>query len=181
MSTTATTPLPTGRWTIDPVHSSASFRVKHLGTTNFKAGFGEIEGVVDGDAGRIEGAVKVESIDISQADLRGHVLADDFFAAETHPDVRFVSTSVEAGDDGKLVVKGDLTIKGITKSVTAEGVLGEEGIGFDGVARHSLELSTTVDRRDFDLNWQAELPGGKEALAWDVTLDVTLELTAVEA
>lgn len=181
MSTTTVTALPTGRWTIDPVHSSAAFRVKHLGTTNFKAEFGEIEGTVDGDAGTINGSVKVDSIGISQADLRGHVLADDFLAAERYPEVSFVSTSVEPAGDGRLTVNGDLTIKGVTKSVTAEGVLGEEGVGFDGVARHSLELTTVLDRRDFGLNWQAELPGGKQALAWDVTLDVTLELAAAEA
>lgn len=181
MSTAATTLLPTGKWTADQVHSSASFRVKHLGVSNFKAGFSDIGATVDGDEGRISGTVKVESIDVSQADLRGHLLADDFFAAETHPDVRFESTSVAADADGTLAIAGDLTIKGVTKSVTATGRVSEEGVGFDGVRRVALDLTTTLDRRDFDLNWQAELPGGKQALAWDVTLDVALELVAVEA
>ena len=181
MSTTATTVLPTGKWTIDPVHSSPRFRVKHLGVSNFKAGFGEIDGSVDGDAGKISGTVKVDSLDISQADLRGHVLADDFFAAEKHPEVRFESTSVEASDDGNVKVVGDLTIKGITKQVTAVGEIGEQGEGFDGARRVAIDLTTTLDRRDFDLNWQAELPGGKQALAWDVTLEVALELIGQEA
>lgn len=179
MSTTATattTSLPTGKWTVDPVHSSARFRVKHLGVSNFKAGFGDIDASVDGDAGKIVGVVKVDSIDISQADLRAHVLADDFLAAESNPEIRFESTSVAPADDGNLAVSGDLTIKGITKSVTAVAEVGEEGVGFDNARRASLDLSTTLDRRDFDLNWQAELPGGKEALDWDVTLEVALEL-----
>src|SRR5690348_1210156 len=107
MSTTATTTsLPTGRWAIDPVHSSASFRVKHMGTTSFRAGFGDITGSVDGDTGRIEGTVHTDSVDIRQADLRGHVLADDFLAADKNPTITFVSTSVEEGQDGKLAVKG---------------------------------------------------------------------------
>jgi len=182
MSTTATTTsLPTGTWKADPIHSSASFRVKHFGVSNFKAGFADIDASIDGDAQKIYGTVKVESIDVSQPDFRGHLLSDEFFAAEANPEVKFESTSITTADDGSLAVKGDLTIKGITKSVSATAHVGEEGAGFDGARRVSLDLTTTLDRRDYDLNWQAELPGGKQALAWDVTLDVTLELVATEA
>jgi len=179
MSTTTVTSLPTGTWNADVVHSSAQFKVKHFGVSNFKAGFTELEAsIVDG---QIKGAVKLESLDISQADLRGHLLADDFFAADANPDVTFVSTSVTPSEDGALAITGDLTIKGVTKSVTAVGEVGEEGAGFDGARRIAVDLTTIIDRRDFGLNWQAELPGGKQALAWDVKIDVSLELVATEA
>jgi len=182
MSTTATTTgLPTGVWTADPIHSSASFKVKHMGVANFKASFSELDAKVDGDAGTIYGAVKAESIDVSQPDFRGHLLSDDFFAVDKYPEVTFQSTSITPADDGSLTIAGDLTIKGITKSVTAKGEVSEEGVGLDGSRRVALELTATLDRRDFDLNWQAELPGGKQALAWDVTLDVVLELVGTEA
>jgi polyisoprenoid-binding protein YceI len=179
MSTTTTTGLPTGTWNADTIHSSAQFKVKHFGVSNFKAGFTElVAGIADG---QIKGVVDVAALDVSQADLRGHLLADDFFAAETYPAITFESTSVEPNDDGSLAINGDLTIKGITKSVTAVGQVGEEGHGLDGSRRVSVELTTILDRRDFGLSWQAELPGGKDALAWDVALDVTLELVAEEA
>ncbi|WP_372790974.1 YceI family protein [Paraconexibacter sp.] len=173
MSTTALSPL-TGTWTIDPVHSSASFAVKHLVAT-FRAGFDVIEGSYDADAGVLRGTAPVASLDVTQEDLKGHLLSPDFFDATAHPTIDFVSTAVQVGQDGTLEVQGDLTLRGVTRPVTGRGSITEviPGPGGDVVG---IEVQTTVNRNDFGLSWNADLPGGRKMLGDDVTLSLSLEL-----
>src|SRR5436309_1921472 len=107
--------IPAGTWVLDPVHSSARFEVVHGGISTFRGGFGEIEARLEGgEQPRLEGAAKVESIDIEEPQLRGHVLSPDFFDAERHPEVRFTSTSLDIADDGEVTVRGNLEIAGTT-------------------------------------------------------------------
>jgi len=170
--------LPAGTWQADPVHSTASFRVKHFGVSTFRAGFGEIAATYtgDGDDAKLVGVVPVESISITQPDFRAHVLAEDFFDAEQHPELRFESKRITRSGDGTIALDGELTIKGVTKAITAHGTAAEPGQDLFGGERFALELSADLDRRDFSLDWQAELPGGKLALDYPVTLEVLLEL-----
>ena len=174
--------LPTGTWQADQVHSTAGFRVKHFGVSTFRAGFGQIDATYtgDGDDAKLVGVVPVESISITQPDFRGHILAEDFFDVANHPELRFESTSIRREGDG-IHVDGELTIKGITKPITAHGTASEPGQDPFGGERFALEISAELDRRDFALNWQAELPGGKLALDYPVTLEVVLELSRQEA
>jgi polyisoprenoid-binding protein YceI len=176
--TTATTELK-GTYTSDPAHSSFGFTVRHMGTSTFRGTLDDVEATltVTDDGPVLEGAAKVESISIKQPEqFRAHVLSEEFFDAANHPEVRFRSTSIELGEDGTARVEGDLTIKGITKQVVATGTWSppREVPGDRYLA--ALELSTTFDRRDFDFNWQMEIPGGGIALDWDVTLEVHVEL-----
>lgn len=184
MSTTApvtvTVTHPAGRWAVDPVHSSIGFSVGHLVAT-FRAGFADVTGGYDADAGVLRGAVPVSSIDVRQDDLRAHLLSPEFFAADAHPEIRFVSTDVRRSADGGAEVAGDLTIRGVTRRVVATGTIGEPGPNLAGGETVAIELSTTVDRRDFGLDWNAELPGGRRAVGWDVTVSVSLELHREEA
>jgi len=166
--------LPTGTWRADPVHSTASFRVKHFGVSTFRASFGEIAASYGPDG--LEGVVPVESISITQPDFRGHVLAEDFFDAEAHPELTFRSTALRREDDGALHVDGELTIKGITKAIQATGTASEPGEDAFGGTRFAVELSTELDRRDFEMHYNGTLPSGKLALDWPVTLEVVLEL-----
>ena len=171
--------LPTGTWQADPVHSTAGFRVKHFGVSTFRASFGRISATYtgEGDDAKLVGVVPVESISITQPDFRGHVLAEEFFDVEKHPELRFESTSIRRDGDGAIQVDGELTIKGITRPIQATGTASEPGQDPFGGERFALEISTEVDRRDFSLDWQAELPGGKLALDYPVTLEVVLELS----
>lgn len=174
MSSTVQQSLPAGTWQADPIHSSASFRVKHFGVSTFRANFGEINATYSPDG--LVGVVPVESISITQPDFRGHLLAEDFFHAEQHPELRFASTELRRSEDGSLEVDGELTIKGITKPIAAHGTASEPGEDPFGGSRFAVELSAELDRRDFGLDWQAELPGGKPALDYPVTLEIVLEL-----
>lgn len=181
--TTATAQLPTGTWTIDPVHSSAAFRVKHFGVSTFRSSFAELRGTYTGhgDHAHLDGEVSVESIGVTQPDLRAHLLSPEFFDAAQHPAISFSASSLALGEDGRLVVEGDLTINDVTRSLVATGSATEPGEDFRGVEHFGIVLETTIDRTQYGLTWQAELPGGKVAVENDVTLEVSLELTPAEA
>ena len=171
------TAIPTGIWKSDPVHSNVSFSVKHMVVATFRGSFTDFDVTLDNSGGEpvIYGAVRVASVDVRDEKLNGHLLSPDFFDAERTPEIRFTSTDIRTEGD-ELVVDGELEIKGTNRPVEARGtivgpvenVAGREGIGID--------LSTTVDRRDYGLNWNAELPRGGFAVENEVTLQVHLEL-----
>ena len=171
--------IPTGStWTIDTLHSSVGFAVKHMVVSTFRSQFEDYEATLtaneDGTL-RLAGRVKADSIAIKDPQLRGHVMSDDFFGADEHPYITFDSTLIRAeGND--LVVEGELTIKGTTKPIVARGTIAEPHVTFDDLEKVGVELEAIVDRREYGLNWNAPLPKGGFALGNDVTLSVNLEL-----
>jgi polyisoprenoid-binding protein YceI len=174
--TTATTPF-TGTYTVDPVHSSFGFAVRYQGVSVFKGTLAEVDAKLAD--GKLEGNAQVESISIkSPAQFRAHVLSAEFFDAENHPRVTFTSDAIELNDDGTAKVAGELTIKGITKPVTATGTWAAPAADAFGNTRGHLNLEAQIDRTQYELNWNAPLPSGGKALANDVTLIVELSLVA---
>jgi polyisoprenoid-binding protein YceI len=174
--------VPAGTWTVDPVHSSVAFAVTHNGVTTFRSGFDSYEArLTGGEEPRLEGTVEVESIEIDEEMLKGHLLSPEFFDTQRFPQLRFTSTELSVGEDGALRVAGDLEIHGETRNVEANGRFAQLGGDLAGKARVGLSIESTVDRRDFGLNWQAELPSGGEVLDYAVTISVDLELVAEEA
>ena len=101
---------------------------------------------------------------------------DDFFHADAHPELSFRSTDVELRDDGSAIVMGELTIRGVSRSVSAEGSYRAPTVDPFGTVRAALTLRATVDRRDWDLSWQLPLPDGGDAVGWEVELTAELEL-----
>jgi len=175
---TATQPF-TGVYEIDRPHSTVQFAVRHVGVSTFRASIGEVDALlaIGDDAVALEGSVRVESVSIvDPPEFREHVVGDDFFAAETYPAISFRSTSVALGDDGTAVVSGHLTMRGLTRSVTVRGTFQPPVEDPFGMHRVGLELGTTVDRRDWELDWQMPLPDGGDALGWEVELTAQLEL-----
>lgn len=170
--------IPMGAWAADPVHSSLSFEVKHLGVSNFRASLTDFEATLTGSAesASLVGSAKAASITVQQPDFRAHLLSPDFFDAERHPEIRFESTDVRPNGDGAITVDGHLTIKGTTRRITAGGRVGELGVDPYGAERIAVELEAVVDRNDFGLGWNMELPGGRLAVGNDVRLLVSLEL-----
>jgi polyisoprenoid-binding protein YceI len=104
------------------------------------------------------------------------MLSAEFLDAARFPDVRWVVSDF-AGDDSRAIsATGELSIHGHTKVVTATGKIGLPGPGLlSPENRVGVELSSTIDRRDFGLAWQEELPGGGDTLGWDVTLEALME------
>ena len=176
--TTATQTLE-GTFTEDGVHSAFGFSVVHAGINTFRGSLDNAEATLTAgpDGLSLEGTAKVESISVREpAEFRAHVLSPEFFDAENHPEVTFRSTSVELGDDGAARVEGELTIAGTTREVSAKGTWRGPVRGPDSLPRIAIELEASFDRREFGFEWQMELPGGGEALGWEVGLHVHLEL-----
>jgi polyisoprenoid-binding protein YceI len=177
MPTTALQPLA-GAYTSDPVHSSFAFAVRYMGVSTFRGTLGDVRAtLVAGPGGvALEGTAQVESISIrTPQQFREHVLSEEFFDVAAHPQVTFRSTRVELAEDGRAVVDGELTIKGTTLPVHAEGTWTPEAELF-GARKAGLALAATVDRTAYGLDWNAELPTGGKALADDVALTVELTL-----
>lgn len=169
-----------GTFEVDPTHSSVQFAVRHMQVSVFRASFEGVEGsLVAGDVGvRLEGRVSVESVSIPRQppEFRDHVVRGaDFFDAAAHPEISFRSTSVDL-EDGRARVTGELTLRGLTRTVVALGTYEPPVEDPYGARRASLELRTAVDRRSWNMDWQAALPRGGEALGWEVEVSANLEL-----
>jgi len=169
--------VPTGTWASDPIHSTVGFAVRHMGLAPFRGGFKDFDATISD--GRLVGSARVESITTDDETLTGHLLSPDFFDAERNPEITFTSSSVDVDGD-ELVVDGELTIKGTTRPVEAHGAIVGPVSHPAGGERIGIDLETTVDRRDFGLNWNAELPKGGVMVENAVTLNVHLELAKEE-
>jgi polyisoprenoid-binding protein YceI len=171
---TATAPFA-GTYAADPVHSSFGFAVTYQGVSVFRGTLSEVDAKLT--EGKLEGAAKVESISIRQPEqFRAHVLSEEFFDAANHPEVRFVSKSLDLREDGTASVDGELTIKGITRPVQATGTWTAPAADAFGNSRGHLTLEAVVDRTQYEMNWNAPLPSGGNALADDVAITVDLSL-----
>jgi len=165
--------VPAGTWVIDPVHSKATFAVKHSGIATFRGSFKTVNASLAD--GTLEGAVDVASVDVPVEQLVGHLQGPDFFDAERHPEITFRSSDIrDAG--GQIAVEGELTLRGVTKPLHATGTVAGPTQYLDGKDRIAIELTTVIDRTDFGVNWNAPLPGGGQALGNEVTLQVELQL-----
>jgi polyisoprenoid-binding protein YceI len=171
--TTAVTHQLAGTYTLDPIHSSASFAVKHMVVATFRGRFEEFDAVLED--GRLTGTVNVGSIVVKDPNLAAHLQSPEFFDAERHPELRFESSEIRPDGD-HVVVDGELTIKGITRPVQARGSITGPVETLGGVHKVGLALEAIIDRTEFGLNWNAPLPKGGFALDNDVRLIVELEL-----
>jgi polyisoprenoid-binding protein YceI len=177
MSSLAVQPF-VGTFHAQPVPSSFAFAVRHSGVFWYRGSLSDVTATLygDGEAVVLEGCARVDSISVVEpAVLREHLLGPEFFDAERHPEMTFRSTAVRLTDDGRAEVDGDLTIRGITRPVTAVGQhAAPRAASFGEVA--GLELYATIDRREFGFDWQMELPGGGNAISWAVELAIDLLL-----
>jgi polyisoprenoid-binding protein YceI len=176
-ATTTATRIPAGTYDLDRAHSNANFAVQHAGLAIFRGSFRDLDAALDvSDGGAVlTGAVKVESIDVDDENIRPHLLSPEFFDAERHPEVRFRSTEV-AIDGDEVSISGDLEIGGNSRSATATGTV-RGPIEITGLGEKiALALEAKIDRTEFGMDWQMELPGGADALANEVSLAVELEL-----
>jgi len=175
----ATQPL-TGVFSADPDHSSFVFAVKHMKVATFRASFDDVTARLStAESGAsLEGTARVESISIKNPpEFREHVVnGPDFFDAANHPEISFSSNSLELNDDGTVNLEGELTIRGVTRPLTAVGIHREPIEDPYGGVRMALELEAKVDRREWGLTWNAPLPKGGDVLENEVGITVHLEL-----
>jgi polyisoprenoid-binding protein YceI len=182
MATIAVQPFA-GTYRAQPVPSTFAFAVRHTGVFWYRGSLSDVAATLrgDGDALALEGSARVDSISVVEpAAMRASVLGPEFFDAARHPEITFRSTAVRLADDGRAEVEGELTIRGVTCPLTARGhYAAPRPSSYGEVA--GLQLRTTFDRREFGFHWQMELPGGGDAVGWDVDVDIDLLLTRVDA
>jgi polyisoprenoid-binding protein YceI len=176
MSTTTTTQvgIPTGTWKADTVHSRVAFEVPYAVAT-FSGEVPAFEATLED--GTLTGVGRIESITVKEENLQAHLLSPEFFDAERHPEVTFVSKSIRRDGD-QVDIEGDLTMKGITRPATLSGTATGPAVDHFGKTRLGLQLETTVDRTQYDMNWNMPLPNGEPALSNEVTLKADLTLVS---
>ncbi len=172
------TQVPTGAWKADKLHSSIGFAVEHMGVSLFRGRFSDYDATLEitPEGRRLEGAARVNSVDVSDENLEAHLASPEFFDAQRTPELHFASTNLRV-DGERLALTGELTIRGHTERLEATGTIRYVAQDIAGGERVGLALEATVDRRRFGLDWNAPLAGGGFALGTDVTLEVRLELT----
>lgn len=172
------------RWSLDPTHSTVGFSVRHLMITNVRGEFQKVSGEVVYDAAhpeatRISAAIDVASVNTREAQRDAHLRSADFFDAEKHPAITFVSKRARAAGAARLEVTGDLTIRGTTREVTlAVSEITGEQTDLWGNTRVGATASTKIKRSEFGITWNKALETGGIAVGDEVT--ITLDVSLVK-
>ncbi len=183
MSTTIAAPeTAVTTWKLDPAHSVAEFKVKHMMISNVKGQFRSLSGSLAWDAGDItkstvEAKIEAASIHTNDAQRDGHLKSADFFDVEKYPELSFYSTSVKRTGEDELSVTGELTLHGVTRPVTFQ-VEGPTAPAKDpwGNLRIGLSAVTKINRKDFGLTWNAALETGGILVGEEVTITLDVQL-----
>jgi polyisoprenoid-binding protein YceI len=185
MTTLATLQTATSTWNLDPVHSVAEFKVKHMMISNVKGQFANITGKLtlgenDLTHSRVEASIEATSLNTRDAQRDTHLKSADFFDVDNFPTLSFNSTHITRTGGGELAVAGDLTIRGVTRNVvfTVEGPTPSAKDPW-GNTRLGLSATTKINRKDFGLTWNAVLEAGSVLVGDEVT--ITLDVQFVKA
>lgn len=179
-TTTTTTALTAGTWTIDPSHSEASFTVRHAGIAKVRGTVAITEGAVvvseDGTA-TVRATLDPATVSTGDETRDGHLKTADFFEVETYPTWTFESQAIKVeGEEAE--VTGDLTIHGVTQPVTLETEFNGTATDAYGNLRAGFSATTTISRKDFGLTWNAALEAGGVLVSDKV--QVSLEISAIK-
>ena len=174
----------TSTWNIDPAHSAAEFKVKHMMISNVRGKFSGISGVlhrVDADhtQSTLEVSIDVSTVNTQDAQRDGHLKSPDFFHVEQFPAMTFKSTHIEKKGDG-FAVTGDLTIHGVTKpAVLNVEEVSEPAKDPWGNTRIGLNATAKINRKDFGLTWNTTLEAGGVLVGEEVA--ITLDVQFIKA
>jgi len=182
----AATPLVADTWTVDKTHSEANFRVRHM-VSKVSGKFDDINGTVTGDLARpgnasVEFTIKTASVDTGTPDRDKHLRSADFFDAEKYPEITFKSTSIKPSKQKNVYdVTGHLTMRGVTKQIT----LPVEYLGAVkdpwGNDKAGFSTSTTLNRKDYGINWNKTLDSGGVLVSDEVEVTINLEMAKSKA
>ena len=166
-------------WVIDPAHSQATFSVRHLMITTVKGQFKIISGQLHIDEQNpanswVEAQADVASIDTRDEKRDGHLRSGDFFESEKYPTITFKSTNVERVSGEEFKVTGDLTMHGVTKQVTFDGEYTGQIKDTWGNQRSGLSVKATINRKDWNLNWNVALESGGVMVSENVKIEIDL-------
>ncbi len=179
MSTTDTTNLTSGTWTIEPAHSEVGFTVRHLGLSKVRGRFNSFEGSVE-VADRlaestIAATVDLSSVDTNNEDRDGHLRSTDFFDVDTHPKMTFASTSIDA-DGTEGTITGVLTINGVSRDVSLDTEFYGVAVDAYGTTRAGFSATGTISRKDFGVDFNVPLDAGGVLIGDKVTIELEVQL-----
>ena len=184
-TTTTAATATTTTWNIDPAHSVAEFKVKHMMISNVKGQFAKVTGVLTLDESdltnsRVEALIEAASIETRDAQRDAHLKSADFFDVEKFPALSFKSTRISLVRDGELAAEGDLTIRGVNRKVlfSVEGPTPPTKDPW-GNTRVAVSATTKINRKDFGLTWNTALETGGILVGDEVT--ITLDVEFVKA
>jgi polyisoprenoid-binding protein YceI len=170
----------TTRWNIDPVHSEIGFSVKHMMVSNVRGRFNEVTGYIEFDpadptTAKIDVEIATTSVDTRQDQRDNHLRSADFFDAENHPKMSFISKKVEHAKGDDYRVTGDLTIRGTTREITLDATF--EGTSPDpyGGVRSGFSATGKINRHDFGLDYNAAIEAGGVVVGTDIKIQLEVE------
>ena len=180
-TTDITTSIPgyvAGTWTIDPVHSEVGFSVRHMMVSKVRGKFTSFQGEIVTGHNPLEStvfaAIDLDSIDTGNVDRDNHIRSADFFEVDTYKTMTFRSSGVRADCDG-FVLDGELTLKGVTRSVPLKLELNGFGPDAYGGTRAGFTATGELNRRDFNVNFSAPMQNGGVVVADKITLHLEIE------
>ena len=181
-STATTTIVPTGTWAVDRAHSKVGFAVKHMGIATVRGEFTDFEGTLEIGASladaKIRGTVKSASVDTNEEQRDAHLRSADFFNAETHPELVFESTRIEAIDDETFRITGNLTLNGVTNELVLDAEVNGVDIDPYGNEKVGLEVTSQLSRGDYGMKFNQALGSGNMLVADKVKL--VLDISAAK-
>ena len=168
-------------WSVDKVHSSVEFAVKHMMITTVRGRFEKFDVEVDFNEANpvvsaVEAKIEAASIDTRAADRDAHLRSPDFLDAENYPYLTFKSKRIERAGDERYKIYGDLTIRGVTKEVVLNTEFAGLGKSPWGTRVAALSAETKIDRKEFGLTWNAALETGGMLVGDEVKIHIDLEL-----
>ena len=180
-TTSTSTSTATSTWNIDPVHSVAEFKVKHMMISNVKGQFTAVQGKLTHSEksvteSHVEVTIDAASVNTRDPQRDAHLKSADFLDVEKFPALSFRSTDIRRAGDGELAVEGELTIRGVRRKVVFN-VEGPTPSAKDpwGNTRMAVSATTKINRKDFGLNWNAALETGGILVGDDVHITVEAE------
>jgi polyisoprenoid-binding protein YceI len=176
---------PPGRWKIDPSHSEVQLVVRHMMVAKVRGRFREFAGTIRvaevPEESSVETTIKAASIDTGDPNRDAHLRGPDFLDVERYPEITYRSTSVRHNDGDRWDVTGDLTVRGVTRTITIDvefcGLVTDPW----GNLRAGILGNTEIDREDFDLTWNQALDSGGFVLGKGVKVDLDIEAVREQA
>lgn len=183
MSSQAQTQPGVSTWQSDPAHTLVEFSARHMMITTVKGRFTDVSATIvmdEADMSRssVEAAIDASSVDTREQQRDGHLRSADFLDVENHPTITFKSTRVEHAGKDRLRVIGDLTIRGVTKPVTLDATFNGTGTTPYGAHVAGFTAETSINRKDFGLNWNVALEAG--GIVVGDTIKIALEVEAIK-
>jgi polyisoprenoid-binding protein YceI len=169
------------KWAIDPMHSEVQFKVKHLVISTVSGFFKSFEGTVESENedfqdAKVNFSIDINSIDTNQTQRDEHLKSADFFNAAAYPHIKFQSTSFSKEGDDEYALKGNLTIKDVTKPVSLNVEFGGSADDFYGNTKAGFEITGKINRKEFGLTWDGITEAGSVVVGEDIKLTINAQL-----